>query len=430
MGEPEISFNRTLRLHPEKWFDFFASDPTEERLLDLFQEEFSNSCMSRIPDEVGFMSTLSGGIDSTLVNVFASQYGKREIDSLYGISSDSHPQKGADINELEASRITSKKLNTKHHVFSMIDDSAIDIYKAHAENSFDGDFDEVAPMYNQLADQVVSRNDKVLLISDGPDELLGGYVKDFSAYNLFNRYKDKHFRSILMRQFFQNQHVHRFLFKKNQVDQINWSFIKNSPFRFRPAHGGTSIRVLDRLFNFKNVLSTESLYGKIPDDYSDLLPYLDFSQKMALSYAAYSLPDHYNLRTDRGAMRSSVEVRMPWQSPRMVELMIATPERWRFCKGNWSKYLFRRLVERHVGKEIAYRNKYGFGYPLWRLPRYAAKMNMRSAISDSSVFRDLPFKSGTKKFLLSPNQVRNHWIAYSLALTHEQLKNKNDYFWK
>ena len=108
---------------------------------------------------------------------------------------------------------------------------------------------------------------------------------------------------------------------------------------------------------------------------------------MALAYATTSLPDHFNLRIDRGAMRYSVKSRLPLQAPALVNLMIGTPEEWRFQTGNWTKYVFRKLVEKHVGPEIAYRNKYGFAYPAWKIPRLAKQLDFESAIAGSDISR-------------------------------------------
>ena len=63
------------------------------------------------------MATLSGGLDSALVNVYASDIGRRSVNTLYGSSSLEPPRKGDDrLDELAASRITSSRLHTRHHV--------------------------------------------------------------------------------------------------------------------------------------------------------------------------------------------------------------------------------------------------------------------------------------------------------------------------
>ena len=62
-------------------------------------------------------------------------------------------------------------------------------------------------------------------------------------------------------------------------------------------------------------------YGIIDKDYEGIFFQLDNSQKRALIYATKTLPDMFNLRADKGFMRHSVEVRLPFQSIKLVEFL-------------------------------------------------------------------------------------------------------------
>ena len=57
---------------------------------------------------------------------------------------------------------------------------------------------------------------------------------------------------------------------------------------------------------------------------------MDFSQIRALNYASKTLPDMFNLRLDRAFMQHSIEARLPFQSVRLAEFMIAMPSKFRF----------------------------------------------------------------------------------------------------
>ena len=95
--------------------------------------------------------------------------------------------------------------------------------------------------------------------------------------------------------------------------------------------------------------------------------------------------------------------------------------KWRFRGGKWSKYLLRRLVRETVGAEIAYRSKYGFAQPLWKIPGMAEKLGMREAIMDSEMFDSAPFAQGARELLADPEQKRLGWMAYCLAQTGRRL---------
>ena len=151
---------------------------------------------------------------------------------------------------------------------------------------------------------------------------------------------------------------------------------------------------------------------------------LDVSQRIALSYASYSLPDHFNIRIDRGAMTHSVEPRVPFQALSIVNMMIATPIEWRY-KNNNTKYILRKIVERHIGKKIAFRKKYGFAQPVWKNTIISKKLKMREALESSNFFSNEKFKESSKDFLLAESKSSNQrhlWMAYCAIKSAEQLK--------
>ena len=98
--------------------------------------------MSRVPAEVNFLSTLSGGIDSSLMNLYASRFGKNTINTLFGKNNPDEAVKGNDLTEFNASAYVSKKLGSKHHTFTMYGDNVVSLYREQAANSFDGIFCE------------------------------------------------------------------------------------------------------------------------------------------------------------------------------------------------------------------------------------------------------------------------------------------------
>ena len=52
-------------------------------------------------------------------------------------------------------------------------------------------------------------------------------------------------------------------------------------------------------------------------------------------------------------MQASVEGRLPHQAPEMVEFLIAMPAKLRFNKGDETKHLLRKVVNRHIGGKIS-----------------------------------------------------------------------------
>jgi len=410
----EVKQERLQRLQPEKWFDFFSAGPDEETVIRTYGEQIALSCAQRMPAEVDFFATLSGGLDSTLVNYFLADQNNKTVNSLFGISTERSPQIGPDLSEMQASQYTADKIKSNWHSFSMFDTDAIALYQSAAENSYDGIFCEGVANFQQLAAETKRERKKVLLLSDGPDELLGGYDVDLKAFRLSMRLANfpSAAKRALMDRAMDVEHM-----RGKPSALLNWSYLVTQPFAVRPNHCGTRPHEMISLFEDPYSECAFKAFGKIDSCYEDIVSELDLSQKMALGYASSSLPDYINTRSDRGTMRESIESRMPFQSVGLVELFVATPARWRLCGGQWSKYLLRRLVEDKVGHVVAYRSKYGFAQPLWKIKGMAEQLRVQEAIMDSPVFLDAPFKSNAREFLADPDNIRLGWMAYCLAQT-------------
>ena len=181
-------------LHPEKWFDFFNNEPSLSDTINTFQEIFYRVCKRRIPREVPYASTLSGGLDSAIVALYASDFGEQEIDTVFAHSDPTPSTKSpTDLSEFRASQISSCKIKSNHHTdealwlvgnkYTALDlNRCIDALLNLAGNAFDGLVDEAAASLEILAWQGRNINKKVMLISEGPDELSGGYICDQQAF--------------------------------------------------------------------------------------------------------------------------------------------------------------------------------------------------------------------------------------------------------
>lgn len=419
----EYKIYRYRKLHPEKWMDFFNRKPGLDETMDVYESIFKNVCKRRIPQEVPFICTLSGGIDSALVCLFASEGGKSRIRTLFGHSSDGPAQHSPkELTEYEGSLFTSRKLNTDHVDIRMNNDECIPILKRLATNGFDGMIDPGVASFEMLAYEVKRQNVKVMLISDGPDELLGGYSIDQRSYHIDKMLIEKPSLFKLVKSLSSAPLGRVILRSMWGSSRIIPPFISYNPFRFDPIHQSHGPGLLSKLIEDNTVLSTSAHYGTIGHEYDDIMPILDFTQQRALSYASKTLPNHFNLRTDKAFMRASIECRLPHQAPEMVEFMIAMPALFRFGDGDKTKYFLREVVNRHIGPEIAYRSKHGFSTPLWHTPNVYQAMDFENEIRHSRLFDDLPFKPGARELILKPENRKMLWPFLVLSKTHDCLK--------
>ena len=422
--EGECREYRHRRLHPEKWFDFFQSDPSLDAVINEFEEIMHGVSLRRLPPDVPYTATLSGGLDSALICAYASEFGQRTIPTLFGQCADvpgqNHPE---ELDEYEASLVTSRRLNTQHQRIHLNDADCIPVLQRLAETGFDGLLDPGVAAYEMLAWQVRRSGLKVMLISDGPDELVGGYTVDRRGWNI-DRQRERNPLLYTLKKALSTPRIgRRALARLGYSNLIIPPDFAYDPFHFPPQHQANSPDSLGYFFSAEDIAATNQSYGSEDECYRDILPHLDATQRRALSYAAISLPDMFNLRTDKAFLRAAVECRVPFQAPELVEFLIALPAKDRFSDGSTTKLLFREIVGRRIGSEVASRSKHGFGAPLVDTPEVAESFEFEDVIQSSSMFQDLPFLPDARAWSSHPGFRKMRWPLFVLAKTHEQLRS-------
>lgn len=135
-------------------------------------------------------------------------------------------------------------------------------------------------------------------------------------------------------------------------------------------------------------------------------------QMMALDTLGY-LPGDILVKVDRASMSHSLESRMPFLDHRVMEFAWSLPLEMKL-NNTESKIVLRRVLEKHVPRELFERPKMGFGIPLaeWLrepLRQWAEDLLTKESLN-SSAFFNVPLVR--KQWAEHANQSRNH--QYSL----------------
>ena len=360
------------------WLDFIKKSKKkkiEEKFLEIFDEETN----LRYPKKVKSYSLLSGGIDSSFQNFFLS---KRKLNTLYAISSNYNYLKKNNVDEIYLSNAVSKFIGSKHLITDLRENFLEEALKI-SENSLEC-LDPGMLNFSKLSSVINKNRFKVVLASDGPDELLCGYQRDITNY--LN--KSKNFLKIP---------YHKIIYDKNFMNKI-----------------------------FKNPVGDTNFFSSPDIRYKHLLKYLDITQIKSLTNITKSIPEYINIRADKCFMFNSVEIRQPYLSKKIVEFLCAFGSKLKVDnKKKLGKKFIRKLVSQKI-KKVASFPKTGFGQNLISDDKVYQKMNtiLNDTINDKKIFDKINFKPQARKIFLNEKTNRSQkFMIFSLIRSIKSLKN-------
>jgi len=412
------------KLHPEKWFDFFNANPSLETVEGKFEEIFFKAVEMRIPKDVKFFTSISGGTDSTLLAYAIKNKINHKLNAIFGISDLKQKEKPSNSHdsELSAAYQVANKVNAELNVvnlFDIFENSSSQMEKI-ANDALDGCLCVGTANFNAIAQNVKKRSAKVMLVSEGPDEFMGGYTSDVEAHKLDKIMSPGKPLSFL-KSISKNKLGKKLLSCFMNINKNRQFEFEYEPFLSRVNHAVCPNYFIDEITENYDFTKLQE-YGRLDLEYSDIEKDLDYTQKRALIYASKTLPDMYNLRLDKAFMINSVEVRLPFQALELVEFFIAMPAKYRF-KNNKGKYFLRQYVSKNIDKVIGNRPKFGLGPNLYENEKIYKSLKIEEEILSTTLFKEYPFKKNIVETLLNKKTHRgNVWAAYTFIKSYNQLK--------
>jgi asparagine synthase (glutamine-hydrolysing) len=135
------------------------------------------------------------------------------------------------------------------------------------------------------------------------------------------------------------------------------------------------------------------------------------------------LADHQLPIVDRMSMAHSLEVRSPFLDRRVAEFAMRIPARWKL-KRRRIKYMTRKLGERYLSRELLYRKKQGFGFPLalWLrgpLRSLIERTVAESRLVEAGVFEHEPMRRLVEEHVSGAiDHNYRLWMLFNLELFH------------
>lgn len=127
----------------------------------------------------------------------------------------------------------------------------------------------------------------------------------------------------------------------------------------------------------------------------------------------FFLADHNLIYTDKMSMAVSVEVRVPFLDPDLVEIAARIPDRFK-QRGRTGKWVLKKAMEPYLPHDVIYRPKTGFGAPLRHWMRHELRELLGDLLSEESLRRRGLFDPVAVQRLVADNDAGRKDAAYLL----------------
>lgn len=318
-----------------------------EEWSDAFRKIFFESVDKRLRSDVPLGTSLSGGLDSSsIIAVISSLPNHPAVHHSFTCT-----MAGFEKDESEMAARVAKRFNLQSYTVSPVVDDFLNDFDqllVHQEEPIGS-----ASVFLQFKLMKLAKENgmKVLLDGQGADETLSGYSKYIHWY-LQELIAKRNFKLMLReKRLFHSHHA-----------SFNWDW-KNWMAAFLPAQAANRLEIkslskikgnpaFQRHYVEANI-ERDSIFKPLVTKLNDILYFntLSFGLEELLRYA------------DRNSMAHGMEIRLPFLSHKLVELVFSAPSELKM-KDGFGKYLLRRSMEKELPKEITWRrDKIGFEAP-------------------------------------------------------------------
>ena len=341
----------------KKYYDIDVSQPLEnvtvEKAKAAFSELFYSSVKRRLRSDVTVGSSLSGGLDSSLVVTVIDRL-KQGTNQKQDTFSAIFP--GFEKDEKKYIDYVINKTNVSPH-FVIPDENGLlhelDKICWHQEEPFGG-----ASIYVQYCVMQLARENNVTVLLDGQgaDEILAGYHSYYLDY--FKEMQKKglsHYRKEIT--------AYNKLHSENTINpRIGGSALS----RFKMLLGNSAPLIKTAYHKIKGTptIFTKEFVREYGENKigQDMLPSSTLNEALYVSLFRSGLQDLLRF-ADRNSMAHSREVRLPFLSHELVEYILKLPADYKIRNG-WTKWLMRETFTKELPPEIACRkDKIGYEPP-------------------------------------------------------------------
>lgn len=307
-------------------------------------DQLTEAVRLRLISDVPVGAFLSGGLDSSAVVALMSRLGQQHINTF------SVGFKDKKFSELPYARIVARKFATNHHEI-ILTPKHFSLLPQLAE-AYEEPYGDPSALPTFLVSQLAAKTVKVVLNGDGGDENFAGYQRyqKITPINFVNRLLPEFARRLI------SKLLRRSVFK-DVINQPDFG-------QYSAAYLGLTAPV-----EFKQQLYQPDFFKAIKPLASQQLLQLQADQKLTsldnalLTDIQIYLAEVLLPKVDIASMAHGLEVRSPFLDYQFVQYCAQIPDYYKL-RINESKYILKKSLEGILPREIIYRPKMGFGFPL------------------------------------------------------------------
>ena len=335
-----------------------GSTPSIKEASGQLKELLADAVRMRLVADVPLGILLSGGVDSSTVAAFATQFSTEKVKTFsIGFEEDS-------FDESKYARQVAAHLGTEHYEDKLSVERAADLI-TEIGTWLDEPMSDGSLLPTFLLSRFVRKYVTVALGGDGGDEIFAGYPMYF-GHKMARVYDSiPHIlRSGLIEPVVNNLPVST---SNLSFDYKAKRFVAASKYDVVTRHhswfGSFSLDGQNDLLT-KDVLEQTS--GDIYRGAKDLLKITDAEneiERMQFLDMNFYMAEDILTKVDRASMAVSLEVRAPFLDSRVAEFAAGLPIDYKL-KGSKGKYILKKAVEDLLPRNILHRPKKGFGIPI------------------------------------------------------------------
>ena len=357
----------------------------KEEALEQYEFLLKKAVKSQLMGDVPISMLLSGGVDSALLAKFIVDETNTNLKTYTG----GYQINDNTINELEDAEQSAKIIGVENEKVLIEESSFLEVFPKLVKSIEEPlGSTSIFPIH-YLAKKINEDGFKVTLTGQGVDEPWGGYL----------RYKPQNSIENLSKLPLPLLNTIQSKIKKDGVRRaINAIAKTNRAERFNESYSLFDDKMLKSLLRQNNIDTNQTvdLLSKKIETYR--LNDRNAVEAMMVLDARMNLSDDLLLYTDKISMQSSLETRVPFLDIELMAFAESLPSHLKTGLFK-SKWLHKKLAEKHLPNEVIYRKKRGFYAPTksW-FEGSTGEVLEEKLISDTGLFGKLFRKEEIEKY--------------------------------